>query len=422
MNKRQVIILWIIALVLGVAVTTVKISQNQKTDSSIKRSPGQTLLENFDAAEASSVEVRGATSTVTLVRKDSKWSVAERDSYPAKGSFVNDFLRTLSEVKVTQGKEAGPSFAPRFGMDESATSAADRGLTATIKDASGKELAKVSLGKNIESTNPNPNPMMGGSNAVGRYIRNHADSSAFYAVSEMFPSVSDEAKSWLNDEFINPEKIRFITTSQADKPEFTWKLSRIADSAEFVLDGATEKEVLDSSVSSSAKTLLGNARFDDIVPSAKVAERAIPEKARTVLLETFDGFTYKLTLTPAKPSAAAAGTETILLTVDVSAQLATERPKVSDEKPEDAKTKDSEFAAKLKTLNEKLTREKAFAGITFEMSQATVETLLKDRASLIAKPATDAAAAPNPLQQLPGGMIANPPVEAVTPPVSLPGN
>ena len=191
MNKRQVIILWVIAVALGAAVTTVKLSQKQSNGSAIKRSPGQTLFESFPAAEASTVEIQGAGGTVTLAKKEGKWVVAQRDGYPANNTYVNDFIRTLGELKVTLALEAGPSFAPRFGMDETATKPADRGLTETFKDASGKDLAEVSLGKNIESgSSPSP---MGGGGAVGRYIRNHADESGFYAVSEMFPSVSAEA-------------------------------------------------------------------------------------------------------------------------------------------------------------------------------------------------------------------------------------
>jgi Domain of unknown function (DUF4340) len=419
MNKRQVIVLWIIALVLGVAVTSVKLSQNQKSDSSVQRSPGQTLLDSFPFAQAATVEIKGATGTVTLTRKDALWFIAERESYPAKTAFVNDFLRTLGEVEVTQAKEAGPSFAARFGMDEAATTAADRGLTATIKDSSGKEIAKVSLGKNIEPSAAMQDPMMGGSRAVGRYIRNHEDPSAFYAVSELFPSISDDATRWLKDEFINPENIKSITVSEAGKTDTAWELQRDAEAAEFKLNGATTAEVLDSTVSASAKALLGNARFEDIVSPAQATERGIPDKKRSVTLTTFDGFTYKLTLTPAKPSATPTGSDSILLTVNVSATLPKERIKAADEKPEDAKTKDSEFADKLKSLSEKLTKEQAFSTTTFEMSQSTVETLLKDRASLIAKPAD---AAPNPVQQLPGGMIANPRMEATTPPISIPGN
>ncbi len=436
MNKRQVIILWVIALALGAAVTTVKLSQNQSTHSATQRNHGQTLFEAFPAAETSSIEIQGANSAVSLIKKDGKWVVSQRDNYPAKNAFVNDFLRSLSEIKVTLGMEAGPSFAPRFGMDETATKPGDRGLTATFKDAGGKEIAKVSLGKSIEnSAAPSP---MGGGNAVGRYVRNHSDESGFYAVSEMFPSISDEAKRWLDDGFVSPEKIKSIVISQPGKADAAWKLTREGEEAEFKLEGATAAEVLDSAATSPLKTLFSYARFEDVVPAAKVAERAAAEGKRTATIETFEGFTYKLDITPTKPAAAPAGpgaepaaTDNFLLTVDVTAELPKERKKAEGEKPEDAKSKDAAFTERLKALSEKLAKEKAFAGITFEVGKSLVEPLLKERAALIttATPPPAAGAPATGVQKLPGGMIARPPVtatshpiEAVTPPISVPAS
>ena len=66
MNKRQVIILWVIAIALGAAVTAVKVSQNQSTRSATKRSQGQTLFESFPANDAASIEIQGAAGSVTL--------------------------------------------------------------------------------------------------------------------------------------------------------------------------------------------------------------------------------------------------------------------------------------------------------------------------------------------------------------------
>ncbi len=437
MNKRQVTILWVIALALGAAVAAVKLSQNTSASSATKRAHGQTLFEFFPATEASTVEIQGAGSSVSLVKKDGKWIVTERGGYPANSTYVNDFIRTLGDLKVTQGMEAGPSFAPRFGMDETATKPEDRGLTATFKDASGKEIAKVSLGKNIESGSA-PSPM-GGGGAVGRYIRNHADDSGFYAVSEMFPSVSAEAKRWLADGFISPEKIKSITLSQTGKADSAWKLTREADEAEFKLDGATATEVLDTKVSGPLKTLFSYARFEDVVPADKVAERIQADGKRTATLETFEGFTYTLVISPTKPGAAAPApvspgaeppaTDNFFLTVEVAAELPKERKKEDGEKPEDAKTKDTAFTDRLKTLGEKLAKEKAFAGITFEVGKSLVEPLLKERDALIAKatPAPAEGAESGGVQTLPGGMItrpphstATPPIEAVTPPISVP--
>lgn len=423
MNKRQVTILWVIAIALGAAVATVKLSQNKSTHSATQRAAGQTLFESFPATEASTIDIQGATGTVTLAKKDNKWGIIQRDNYPANTTFVNDFIRSLSELKITLGMEAGPSFAPRFGMDESATKPGDRGLTATFKDASGKEIAKVSLGKNIES-GAAPSPM-GGTSSVGRYVRNHADESGFYAVSEMFPSVSDEAKRWLNSGFINPEKIKSISLSQTGKTNTAWKLVRDDEQAEYKLEGATGTEVLDTTATSPLKTLFSYASFEDVVPAATVAGRADAAGKRTATIETFEGFTYTVNITPTKPAS-----DNFLVTVDVAATLPKERKKEEGEKPEDAKTKDTAFTDRLKALNEKLAKEKAFAGITFEVTKSTVEPLLKEREALITKATPPTADAPAPgaaIESHPGGMIARPratattpPIEAVTPPISVP--
>ncbi|MEO8616029.1 MAG: DUF4340 domain-containing protein [Luteolibacter sp.] len=437
MNKRQVIILWVIAIALGIAVTTVKLNQKQSTHSATKRSAGQTLFESFPGADASAIEIQGAGSSVSLAKKDGAWVVTQRDNYPANITFINELIRTLSELKVTLGMEAGPSFAPRFGMDETSSVATDHGLTATFKDASGKEIAKVSLGKNIE--NSAAQSPMGGGNAVGRYVRNHADDTGFYAVSEMFPSLSTEANRWLADTFISPEKIKSITVSQSDKKETDWQLTRETEEAEFKLTGATAAEVLDTAVTTPLKSLFSYAHFEDVVPSDKIADRSATDGKRTATIETFEGFTYTIAISPAKPSPAAPAAvkpgspppaaENFLLTVSVTAELPKERKKEEGEKPEDAKTKDAAFSERLKTLTGKLQKEKTLAGRTFEVTKTLVEPLLKDRAALITKatppPAADTGAGH--VQKLPGGMIARPsvtattpPIEAVTPPVSVP--
>ncbi|HEX7261051.1 MAG TPA: hypothetical protein VF258_04495, partial [Luteolibacter sp.] len=101
MNKRQVTILWVIAIALGAAVAVVKLSQNQSARSATKRVPGQLLFESFPATEAAAIEIQGAAGTITLVRKDNQWVVKERNDYPANSTYVNDFIRTLGELKVT---------------------------------------------------------------------------------------------------------------------------------------------------------------------------------------------------------------------------------------------------------------------------------------------------------------------------------
>ncbi len=442
MNKRQVIILWAIAIGLGSAVTAVKLGQNKATKTTTDRRSGETLFASFPASDASTVEIQGAGGSVTLTKKDGKWIVSQRDGYPANNTFVNDFIRTLSDLKITQAMEAGPSFAPRFGMDEASSVSTERGLTATFKDASGKEIAKIGLGKNIE-TGAAPSPMqgIGGANTVGRYVRNFADSSGFYAVGEMFPSVSAEPKRWLADSFFSPEKIKSITANKPGMSEVDWKLNRENDEAEFKLENAAPAELPDTTATGTLKSLFSYARFEDVVPASEVAQRAIESTKRTVVIETIEGFIYTLGITATKPPttptpAASAdsgppATDNHFLTVDVVATLPTARKKEDAEKPEDSKAKDTAFTERQKALTEKLAKEKAFTGITFEVGKTLVEPLLKDRKALTTKavPPNTESSDSGSVQQLPGGLIARPPVtattppiQAVTPPVSIPNS
>lgn len=445
MNKRQVILLWIIAIALSGAVAALKLTQKDTTKSATKRAAGQTLLESFPASDFASLEFQGGDGTVTLVKKNNGWAVAQRDDYPADLNPVNEFIRTLGDLKVTRGLEAGPSLAPRFGMDETATKAEDRGITATFKDAAGKEITKVTLGKTISSGSNNP--MTGEGMTVGRYIRNHADESGFYAVSEMFPSISTEAKRWIESNFVNVEKIKSITVSQKGKEDPAWKLSRDTEEGEFKLEGAAGSEVLDTTATAALKTILSNSSFEDVVPKDKLAERTgdVAEK-RNVTIETFEGLKYAITITPAKakaeppallsadPQTPPPASDNQLITVTVSAELPKERKKEDGEKPEDAKIKDEAFQSRLKTLTETLERYKNFNGRTFEIGKTTVEALLKDRDQIITK-ATPPAADPNKpnVQTHPGGAVitpppaqggrqtaTTPPIEAVTPPIAVP--
>jgi hypothetical protein len=90
--------------------------------------------------------------------------------------------------------------------------------------------------------------------------------------------------------------------------------------------------VVDTTVAAPLKNLFSYARFDDVVPAGKVAERTAAEGKRNATIETFEGFIYQLTVTPVKEAA-----DKMLMTVSIKAELPKERKKEEGEKPEDAK-------------------------------------------------------------------------------------
>lgn len=418
MSKKSVIILWVIALVLGISVTTLKLRAPVSGKANTERSRGQTLLDSFPADQVASIQLKGFEKSVTLAKKESGWVVAERGDYPANVSTINNLLRTIEQVKVNNAIEAGPTYGKRFGIDLTATSQEKHGTELSFSNAANENIATLFLGKD--------------SDGGGRYIQNAADTSGIYVTSESFPTASVNAKDWLDTAFFSIEKIKSISMSSAGKPEsIEWKLTRADENAEFTLDGAKPEENLDNAITAPLKTVFSGANFQDVASATDVATIEKAAERRVATIETIDGFTYTITLVakPAVkvPDALAKPEETpppaeedaYHLSVKVAANFPKERVKAADEKPEDAKSKDEAFQATQKTLQEKLQKEQALQTRVYEVAKYTVDSLIKNRADLIAKaadPAATAAQPASPGQQPPPN---SQPVQAVTPPVSI---
>ncbi|MGA0846417.1 MAG: DUF4340 domain-containing protein [Luteolibacter sp.] len=430
MNKRQVITLWIIAVTLAACVALLKFTSSDGKVTTLARTTGQTLFEQFPALDVASITIEGSEGTTSIRKKNQEWVVVERDDFPANTNAVNEFIRTTAELKITRGMEAGPSLAPRFGMDENASTANDRGLKIRFADSHSNDLAVISLGKDIESGGASS--QFGGTARVGRYVRNHADETAIYAVSEMFSSISDDPSRWLDDSFFSFEKIQTVSLLEKTGEQAAWKLTRDSESAEFKLVGASSDETVNTTAATPLKNFFSYARFNDVIPVAEIENRSDSQNQRVAIIETFDGFTYRLSLTTLKTAAAETEAPTsateMLLSVEVEANLPEKREAAADESEEDAKAKDQEFADRIAKLKEKLDKETRFVGRTFLVNKSSVDPLLKERSELITQVQETAENnQQGSIQNLPGGVIATPPrtattppVEAVTPPIAIP--
>jgi len=380
MNPRQVTVLWIIAVALAIAVALVKVNQQSARDTATNRSPGDTLFEKFPAENVASVALTSTKGTITIKKQGDGWVVVERDDYPARATNVLSLMRTLSELKVVQAMEAGPSFAPRFGMDENSRTPEERGITATFADASGKEIARVSVGRILESG--------------GRFVRNHGDESGFYTVNDMLHMFDGEPIRWIDDSFLRPEKISSVRVAEAANPGVSlWHVKRDSEDADFRFADGAPGETLEAAANDALKRLMSFARFQDVVPAAKVESTTADSAApRVATVETFEGFTYTFTIAPAKPvevdddSGMPPAPDDQLLSVSVEATLPGERKKSDDETEESAAELDKAFAERHATLTEKLEKEQALAGRTFRVTNSVVEQLLKNRDDITTGP------------------------------------
>jgi hypothetical protein len=104
-----------------------------------------------------------------------------------------------------------------------------------------------------------------------------------------------------------------------------------------------------------------------------------------VKIETFDGFAYDIKV-------GMKTNDNYHLTLAVAGSFPKERAAGPDEKPEDKPGLDKAFTDNLKKLEDKLAQEKAFEPWTFLVSAWSVDSVVKERADLLAeKPAAEAA-------------------------------
>ncbi|MEK0450044.1 MAG: hypothetical protein RL088_2312 [Verrucomicrobiota bacterium] len=425
-GKQLVSLLGIVAVVGGLGYYM----QSSNRNSWSEKGSGVAGAKVLDLAinDIARVTVKSATGELNLVKKDDIWTVGERANYPANFEQISGLLIKLDKLKTVQEVKVGPSQFARMELIEPGKGEG-AGTLLEFKDKDGKNLGSLLLGKkHMQKGNEQMAQFgMSGDMPAGRYIVKPGSTNVSL-VSDSFEDVTLKPESWLKRDFFKLENVTGITlagTTDAQK----WKITRESATAEWKLDGAKPEESLDAAKVNPISSALAFPSFADVMaPDAKPEETGL-EKPAVITFDTSDKFTYTLKIGKVTG-------DNYPVTITVAANLPKERTPGKDEKPEDKTKLNDEFKATQKRLEDKLANEKKSEGRPYLIAKATIDQLLKDRASLLAEkkpetpPATPGApAAPGagvpPGIALPPGATPQPakpsaPISVTTPPVSVP--
>mgnify|MGYP001827218859 CR=1 FL=1 len=390
MNKKQVIVLWIIAAALVVTLAVVRARLSDSPEASTKFSRGDQLAADLDPNQIQKVVISGADNTTTLVKGADKWTVAERQDYSADLPRLGRAVDELLNIEAVQAYEAGPKYDPRFGMNKESEAAADHGLHLDFLGEGGESLLKVSLGKESSEPPQTSDPMaMMNRPQPGRYLRVSTDPESIYVITGSLRDFEANPAAWLNKDFLKVSKIKSITLRAPDDKDFEpWTVMRENATDALSLEGLGDNEELQTSAVNPLGNLFANLRFSDVVEAGLLESDGDKANARQAIITTFEGFTYTLNLTPKKAAEKLSeddfnpGAENYFLTVTVNAELAQEREKKPDESEEEAKAADEQFAAEKTRLEKKLATEQSYQGRTYELTKWSLNALLKARGDL----------------------------------------
>jgi len=366
MKKKHLLLLLAVAVVVGLAGVYFQISQyagwnDSKTD--------RTIYQNLAVNDVTKIELRSAPASVTLEKKGDEWGVAERDGYPADFTKIRDLIKLLWGLKAGQETQIGPSQLGRLKL-LTPGQGAEAGIEIDLKGTS--DIASLIIGKSVERSNATTS-----SPATGRFVYNPAVKDRVYLVSETFFSVDPvSVGAWLDKTFIAPGDLREIDqTAWSNNPG--WKVVRKDPKAEWQLVDSQPGENLDKSLAEGFSTFAPT--FVDVRPLSVSPEESGLKDPFKVTVKTFDGFTYDLLLGKEGPE------KTRYLQLSVSAELPSVRTPDPNEKADEKKKKDEEFDQKLKSLKERLEREKRFEKWVYLVPDYNLEQILKRRNEILAK-------------------------------------
>ncbi len=360
--------------------------------------------------------VKDSKGSVTITVSDDLKSavVAERAGYPASMDKLSTTMSDLREQKISSKVQIGKAAWAKNNLKAPGDGNEGIGTQIEMKDGADNALATLILGSNTDITGTgNPNPM---NSATQRLVRTVEDGETIWQVSNTFFDLEAKPENWLDKAFIDVQKIKEISVTAAQADD-SWIISRGKDSeTDFALVQPRAGESLDNT-KITAGSLLSSPSFNDVSPKDKAAE--LLKDAIKAKITTFDGFTYDIQV--AKQSKE--GSDKYYLSVNVAADIPQTRPAVKDEKEEDKKKADEAFAADKKSKEEKLAKEQKFAGWIYEVSEYTVNNLLKKRSEIVklevpkaqegAKPTESAPSQPS--ASVPAPSTSSAPAPTVTP-------
>ena len=388
MNRKQFLILVVALLVLG-GVGVALFWQNLSDYRASGQKIGARLLPDIKVADVAQIELRDPKSKVTLQRKDTGWVVVERGNYPAEFKSISDLIIKLIDLKVVQSEQIGESLMPRVELLEPGKGEG-AGTQVVLKDAAGKTLADLVLGKTILKKDPgNPLPNAQDGVPAGRYVRVLGKNDVV-VVSDPLANARAQPGVWIDKAF---PKVDRIKTLAAAGPDANWKISRELEWSQWKF--ASGGGDLDASSAVAAVNALGNLSFTDVSVEGKPEDEGAPT---VFTAETFDNLVYTIKVAKRKSG------DEYLVNVAVSGEPPAARTPEKDEKAEEKERRDKDYAEQRKRLEMRLAREKVQSQWSYVADAKQLEPLMKTRDQMVAKrkPAGEGAPPPGMPFGMPG--------------------
>jgi hypothetical protein len=230
----------------------------------------KTDADNIDAVRIFKAG-KSDTPILELLRKDSVWTISQRDGYPADATKVRKLIIALTDAKIIEQKTSTPASYPKLGVEDLT---ADGATGTRIALAGGKSPVDVIVGKTVNRQT---------------YVRRAGEAPSWLVTASIEAPLLVDA--WLRRELldISGDRVQAATIAVGNQDYTATKSERTAP--EFKVDGVPKgKELAPAAANSFATALQGLALSE--VSTAQAFGAAEPNAKAT--FKTFDGLVAQL--------------------------------------------------------------------------------------------------------------------------------
>jgi hypothetical protein len=366
MNARIVGILIALLVVLGGG-ALVYLQQQSSQQASNLATLGRPLLKDLRAADIVSIRIVEPKATLTLERKDDRWTIAERGGFPADIGKVRDFVVRLIELKVAQSEPIGAADRARLALEEPGKNGA--GTLVELRSADGRALARLIAGKAYFKGETDVQRA-----ADGRFVVLPASADTVYIVSDPLAQARARSADWIDRTAFKVEKVKTMEVRFPDGER--WRIARSRDDANWKLDGLRAGEKVSVTRANSASYSLSLLELSDVAaPGLKPADAGL-DKPTLVEAGTLDGLQYTIKIGKLDGDRYFVGFTS-------GGSLVKARKPEPGESADDRARRDKAYAERIAAMEKRLPYEKMLSGHVLLVAKSKLEDVLKKRSELI---------------------------------------
>ncbi len=369
MNKQFVAILGILVVVMGGAALLV-FRQGETAKPAVTAQLGQPLLKGLKASDVANISIREPKQTLTLVKKDNRWTIAEKNGFAADLDKVTDLVVKSIELKAGQVEPVGEKDRPRLSLAEAGKEGAATFLT--FKAADGKVLAELLVGKKYFKKEPEGDSSK--AQGDGRFVMLPADPKQVYIVSDPLRVASASTGDWISKDGFAIEKVKVLEVKPAEGAD-GYRIERVTDGIDWKLGGAPGQK-LDVSRANAASYSLNKVEIEDLAAADAVTGL---DKPTTITATTFDDLTYTLLVGKTEKDRTFVKVE---VTGTPKREAAPSKPK-PDEKADEKEKREKSAAEEIKKFEGRVVREKTLKDYVLVVQSKKLADTLKKRGDLL---------------------------------------